>query len=90
MTCATTLETKNKKQEMWQEALEPSCELMSKEGLTKTPRFSVGDCVVAVGPSIAYCGHQGVVIEIIEPAGDLVYRYVVRFAQWNNRYILRV
>jgi len=28
----------------------------------------------------AYCGNQGVVIEIIAPAGDLVYRYVVRFA----------
>jgi len=40
----------------------------------------VGDRVVAVGPSIAYCGNQGVVIEIIAPAGDLVYRYVVRFA----------
>ena len=53
---------------------------MSKEGLTKKPRFSVGDCVVAVGPSIAYCGHQGVVIEITELAGDLVYRYVVCFA----------
>ena len=53
---------------------------MPKEGLTKKPRFSVGDRVLAVGPSIAYCGNQGVVIEIIAPAGDLVYRYVVRFA----------
>lgn len=43
------------------------------------PRFNVGDPVKATGPGI-HLGKRGVVVEIVEPsAGDLVYRYRVRF-----------
>jgi hypothetical protein len=57
---------------------------MSKQGFNKRPGYSVGDSVIAVGPSNAYRGKQGVVVEIIEPGGDLVYRYVVRFGDGST------
>jgi hypothetical protein len=62
-----------------QEATKPQCELMAKQIFTKKPQFSLGDRVVAVGPSNTYRGKQGVVTEIIATAGNFVYRYAVRF-----------
>lgn len=43
------------------------------------PRFQVGDQVQAIGPGNAHRGKRGVVVEVIGPAADLVYRYRVRF-----------
>jgi hypothetical protein len=51
---------------------------MREPAFAKSPRFQVGNQVIALTPS-PQRGKQGVVIEVIEPAGDLVYRYVVRF-----------
>ena len=45
----------------------------------KVPRFSLGNRVLAVAPTNPHRGKQGVVAEVIEPAGDKIYRYVVRF-----------
>ena len=45
----------------------------------KAPRFEVGNRVLAVAPTNAHRGKEGVISEIIEPAGDNIYRYVVRF-----------
>ena len=44
-----------------------------------TPRFAVGDKVEALGPVESYRGKRGVVVEIVSPGSDLVYRYRVRF-----------
>jgi len=46
----------------------------------KAPRFEVGNRVLAVAPTNQHRGKQGIVVEVIEPAGDNIYRYVVRFA----------
>jgi hypothetical protein len=43
------------------------------------PRFKVGDHVETLGPGNVNRGKRGVVVEVIGPAGDLVYRYHVRF-----------
>ena len=45
----------------------------------KAPRFEVGNRVLAVAPTNAHRGKEGVIREIIEPARDNIYRYVVRF-----------
>ena len=52
---------------------------MSEPGFPKAPRFEVGNQVIALVPTNPQRGKQGVVLEVIEPGGDLVYRYVVRF-----------
>ena len=52
---------------------------MREPAFPKGPRFEVGNRVIALVPTNPQRGKQGVVIEVIEPAGDLVYRYVVRF-----------
>jgi hypothetical protein len=44
----------------------------------KTPPFSVGDQVRIVSPT-ADRGKHGSVIEVLEPLGDLIYRYRVQF-----------
>ena len=46
----------------------------------KAPRFEVGNRVLAVAPTNPHRGKQGVIIEVIEPAGGTIYRYVVRFS----------
>ena len=53
---------------------------MHELGFPRPPRFEVGNQVIALVPTTAQRGKQGVVVEVIEPAGDLVYRYVVRFS----------
>ena len=46
----------------------------------KAPRFEQGNRVLAVAPTNPHRGKQGVIVEVIEPRGDNIYRYVVRFA----------
>ena len=53
---------------------------MSESAFTKAPRFEVGNRVIALVPTNRQQGKQGVILEVIEPAGDLIYRYVVRFS----------
>jgi len=45
----------------------------------KAPRFELGNRVLAVSPTNPHRGKQGVVVEVIEPGGDNIYRYVVLF-----------
>jgi len=45
----------------------------------KAPRFDVGNRVLSAAPTNPHRGKQGVIVEVIEPAGDNIYRYVVRF-----------
>ena len=52
---------------------------MREPAFPKAPRFEVGNQVIALVPTNRQQGKQGVILEVIEPAGDLVYRYVVRF-----------
>jgi hypothetical protein len=47
--------------------------------MPRTPRFKIGDEVVIISPG-TYRHKAGLVMEIIEPGGDFVYRYRVRFA----------
>ena len=46
----------------------------------KAPRFELGNRVLAVAPTNQHRGKQGVIVDVIEPAGDNIYRYVVLFA----------
>ena len=45
-----------------------------------TPRFKVGDRVAVTGPSV-HRGKEGIVMQIIGSAGDVVYRYRVRLSE---------
>jgi hypothetical protein len=47
------------------------------------PRFNAGDSVVVTGPGL-YRDHKGYVTEVIEHAGDLVYRYRVSFPEGES------
>jgi hypothetical protein len=49
----------------------------------RTPRFKIGDGVIVIGPGI-HRYKQGLVLEIIEPSGDFVYRYRVRLADGTS------
>ena len=49
----------------------------------RTPRFKIGDGVVIICPG-TYRDRYGFVMEIIEPSGDFVYRYRVRFADGTS------
>ena len=49
----------------------------------RTPRFKIGDGVIVICPGI-YRYKQGLVLEIIEPSGDFVYRYRVRLADGTS------
>ena len=44
----------------------------------KASSFKVGDHVTVVSPTPER-GKQGVLIEVLEPLGDLIYRYRVQF-----------
>jgi len=46
---------------------------------TKAPQFELGNRVLAVAPTNPHRGKQGVIVKVIEPGGDRIYRYVVRF-----------
>ena len=45
----------------------------------KVPQFELGNRVLAVAPTNPHRGKQGVIVKVIEPGGDRIYRYVVRF-----------
>ena len=45
----------------------------------KAPQFELGSRVLAVAPTNPHRGKQGVIVKVIEPGGDRIYRYVVRF-----------
>ena len=45
----------------------------------KVPQFELGNRVLAVAPTNPHRGKQGVIVKVIEPRGDRIYRYVVRF-----------
>ena len=49
----------------------------------RTPRFKIGDGVVITGPGL-HRDKYGFVMEIVEPSGDFVYRYRVRFADGTS------
>jgi hypothetical protein len=50
-----------------------------------SPRFAAGDKVVIIGPG-DHNGKSGLIESIVEPtAGDLIYRYRVRFADGQLR-----
>jgi len=52
---------------------------MREPAFPKAPRFEVGNKVISLVPTNPQRGKEGVVVKVIEPAGDLIYRYVVRF-----------
>ena len=45
----------------------------------KAPQFQLGNRVLAVAPTNPHRGKQGVIVKVIEPGGDRIYRYVVHF-----------
>jgi len=45
----------------------------------KAHQFELDNRVLAVAPTNPHCGKQGVIVKVIEPGGDRIYRYVVRF-----------
>jgi hypothetical protein len=47
--------------------------------LIRGPRFKQGDRVEAVGPGNIHRGKIGVVVEVLQPTSDLIYRYRVEF-----------
>jgi len=49
----------------------------------RVPRFKIGDGVVIICPG-TYHYKYGFVMEIVEPSGDFVYRYRVRFADGTS------
>ena len=46
---------------------------------SRSPRFKIGDQVHTIGPGNINRGKRGVVVEIIGPGADRIYRYRVRF-----------
>ena len=52
---------------------------MADSGTEKTPPFNVGDKVRVTSPTPER-GKEGVIIEVLDPLGDLVYRYRVQFS----------
>ena len=56
---------------------------MSHAFQPRSPRFKIGDGVVIICPGI-HRYKYGLVMEIIEPSGDFVYRYRVRFADGTS------
>jgi len=50
----------------------------------RTPQFEVGDQVRIVIPGLDK-GKQGLVIQLIDHAGDFVYRYEVRFQDGTTK-----
>ncbi len=50
----------------------------SGRAFSKKPRFEVGNRVIAVALDHRR-GKRGVVVKLVEPGPDLVYRYQVRF-----------
>jgi hypothetical protein len=45
---------------------------------SRAPRFKVGDLIVVVGPS-DHKGQSGLVVQVLNHAGDFVHRYDVEF-----------
>jgi hypothetical protein len=50
----------------------------------KASLFNVGDQVRVVSPTPER-GKQGILVEVMEPLGDLVYRYRVRFNDGSSQ-----
>ena len=47
---------------------------------SRSPKFKLGDHVVVVVPGV-HRDRRGLIAEILQHAGDFVYRYRVRFAE---------
>jgi hypothetical protein len=53
---------------------------MSPETNNSRPHFNIGDQVRVLGPDATNKGKSGIVVDVIGPGPDLVYRYWVRLA----------